>query len=574
MSDSHDDRLDLFLARADDGRPALPDGLPGEASKRAPRPRKDRGGKDSHDWRRLDGDPNDLALQRWAVIAPEGAEGDAQIQALAPLIRLREEEQGTAAVLHRVPRDMDGSQALAWKQDVFWPEGVPEDDVPLYAVILGDLDQVSAELQHVLATDTLVGRIHFSDGAGRTDLAGYAAYAGKVVHLARSTAVAESGDLLFYAAADGSSATVTGKSRLVEPSFEASQDSLAAGRLPAASVSEIEAESVGELLSAAALSRPGVLLSLSHGLGAPRGGWRSEAAQWQKQGAMVVGEGEILDAERLRGQPFLPGGVWLYLACFGAGTPETSAYHQWLSLLAQEDAYRGSLSSVLASLPASGERPFLAALPQVALRNPDGPLAVIGHLDLAWTYGFSGITNFSETRKSRVLAPLEILVRGSRTGVALGALLRAYTQANDALLQSYELESQARHDRRPDPTNRAERATLWMLRNDLRGYVLLGDPAARLPLKKNALAAAPSAPAIVPAASTATLDSASPAWTPPARATGPLSPEAAVEAMLHGEEAPRSIAERAGVSLATLWQWVDDYRAAGRARLAGGPRRE
>lgn len=74
------------------------------------------------------------------------------------------------------------------------------------------------------------------------------------------------------------------------------------------------------------------------------------------------------------------------------------------------------------------------------------------------------------------------MIRGSRAGVALEALVRFYRETNDALTSIYELEADARANGRPDPTDPAERAHLWMLRNDLRGYVLLGDPAARLPL--------------------------------------------------------------------------------------------
>jgi hypothetical protein len=174
--------------------------------------------------------------------------------------------------------------------------------------------------------------------------------------------------------------------------------------------------------------------------------------------------------------------MWLSLACFGAGTPATSAYHAWLTQLAREGAYGGSVEAVLRSLPASGQRPFVAALPQAALANPEGPLAVIGHVDLAWTYGFTSLKKPSESRRSRVLSSLDVMVRGSRAGVALEAIVRFYRETNDALTASYELEADARAEGRPDPTDRIERGHLWMLRNDLRGYVLLGDPAARLPL--------------------------------------------------------------------------------------------
>ena len=481
-----DDRLHLLLADAEDRRPVLEDGLPADAAQRGPRPTRAVRGDDAPRWRRTDADPNALPVQRWAVVAPESVEGDRQLEAIAPLLRLREDEQGAPATVYRVPPGMDARQAVGWKDEVYWSEDVPEEERPLYLLMLGDLHQTSVELQHALANGALVGRLHFADAEGGTDPAAYAAYAAKVVRFAREGTPDAAPDLLFFVARDGTPATLFGEAKLVAPGLLAAQQGRDAGRLPAASVREVEAETVDELLAAGAGARPSVLLSVSHGLGAPPGGWRSKEEAWRRQGALVVGPNEVLDAERLRSQPFLPGGMWFFLACFSAGTPATSAYHAWLSQLRQEGAYGKPAEAVLQSLPGPGQRPFLAALPQAALANPAGPLAVIGHVDLAWAYSFSAMKKPSESRKSRLLSSVEVMVRGSRAGVALEALARFYREANDALMSRYELEADARAEGRPDPTDRVERAHLWMLRNDLRGYVLLGDPAARLPLAQSA----------------------------------------------------------------------------------------
>jgi hypothetical protein len=557
---AHEDRLDLLLADADERRPVLDEGLPGDTAQRAPKPRKAR---DANHWRRTDADRNDLPLQRWAVIALEGREGDQVLEAIKPLVALRESEQGAPARVYRVPPGMDAKQSADFRREIYWSEDVAEEERPLYLMMLGDLHHTSVELQHALANDALAGRIHFANSAGETDLAGYAAYADKVVRYAQHGTPETSPDLLFYVTPDGGAATVTGKARLVGPSLATATEALAFGKLPAASVREISAASVDDLLIGGGGARPSVLLSVSHGLGAPRRGWRREEDAWRRQGALVIDHEEILDAERLRGQPFLPGGMWFYLACLGAGTPAASVYHAWLSQLAQEDRYGGNLKAVLHSLPASGQRPFVAALPQAALANPAGPLAVIGHVDLAWTYGFSGTKSLSESKKSRIYRPLEVLVRGSRAGIALEALMEFYRGANDELSQSYQLEADARVEGRADPTDRADRAHLWMLRNDLRGYVLLGDPAVRLPLQQLALRAMAPAPAPAEVRSAQAEVPAENAVT----AASTLAREAAVLAMIRGDEAPRAIAARELVALETLWAWVDAYRAAGRERL-------
>jgi hypothetical protein len=379
--------------------------------------------------------------------------------------------------------------------------------------------------------------------------------------------------MMFFVAQDGTTATSTGEAKLVAPSVAAVKEGREKGQFPIADVRELDAETVDDLLGAGASARPSVLLSVSHGLGPPRRGFSSEEEQQQRQGAVMLGRGEVLDAERMRGQRFLPGGMWFCLACFGAGTPSASAYHSWLAELAKHDAYSGKVDGVLKSLPGSGQRPFVAAMPQAALANPEGPLSVVGHMDLAWTYGFSSAKKLSESRKSRILSALQVMIRGGRAGVALEALMRFYRETNDALMATYQLQADARHNGRPDPTDPVERGHLWMLRNDLRGYVLLGDPAARLPLRQNALREEPkkeapaelrSAPEREAAASPAVL----PGAPPPAGAPVAVAmKEAAVAALFQGDEAPRAIAARMGFPLESLWAWFDAYRAGGRARL-------
>ena len=98
----------------------------------------------------------------------------------------------------------------------------------------------------------------------------------------------------------------------------------------------------------------------------------------------------------------------------------------------------------------------------------------------SWTYSFSDPRNLARRVPSRILSVLDAWLRRARAGVALDALMRFYREANDSLMERYQAQADAQVDDMPDPTDPAERAQLWMLRNDLRGYVLLGDPAARL----------------------------------------------------------------------------------------------
>jgi hypothetical protein len=482
------DDLQLLLAHAQSGRAALEHGLPGDALAHAPKPAAGPRSADALMRDAPDRDPNDLAHQRWAVVAPEGKAGDTMLDAVAPLIRQREQEQGASARIYRVAPGMNARDAVRWRNEVYRAGDVPEAERPRYLMVLGDLHHVSLELQQVMAHSAFVGRVHVGDVSGEPDTDGYAAYAAKAVVHDRSVENAEQAGtprLLLYVANDGTGATTRGREQLVEPcraALDKRGEANAAMRDVALVISDDpRGDPPGGLLHAAETTRPAILLSVTHGQGAPPEGWGSATRQRAEQGALVLGDGTILDAEALRGRRFLPGGMWFCLACFGAGTPQQSVFHAWLSSLVGHGVSRETLAPILASLPGPDDpRPFLSAMPQAALANPNGPLAMIGHVDLAWTYGFSDPTNLARSIPTRILSVLDAWLRRARAGVALDALMRFYREANDGLTQSYQAQEDAHIDGLPDPTDRMERAHLWMLRNDLRGYVLLGDPAARL----------------------------------------------------------------------------------------------
>jgi hypothetical protein len=476
--------LQLLLARAEDHRPVLEEGLDAGAIREPPKPTALPGRVEVPSWQRSDADPNLLPAQRWGVIAPEGALGDLLVRAIADLIEHRRQEQRAPVKEYRVPPDMDAAAAVKWKKEVLEDPAVPKKERPWYLLILGDLHHVSVELQQVLAHGSCVGRLHVGRPDGEPDLEGYTAYAKKVVAHELRTEVEEAPDLLLYTARDGSSATKAGQRLLVQPSLEVMQTQWKAER-PALDIVEVpyDASSPEALLSAAAQARAGVMLSVSHGLGRPAHGWASPEQQRSTQGALSVGRGLTLTGEMLRATPFLPGGMWFCFACFGAATPPASAFHAWLSHLAGKGLYPGKPESVLESLPRAGERPFLAALPQALLANEQGPLAIIGHSDLAWAFSFMDVEDPSKGRASRILSTLEVLANGSRAGVAHSELMSSYREVNNDLTADYQAQEEARLYGTPDPVDPARQGLRWMLRNDLRGYLLLGDPAARLAVK-------------------------------------------------------------------------------------------
>jgi hypothetical protein len=458
--------LQLLLAWADDHRPVLPEGLSLETLQSAPRP-----GSFAVPDRLWDvgDDPNLLARQRWGLVVPSGPEGDRLLKLIHPLRQARQAEQGDAPVrIYEVSPGMDERAAVLWKKRTFLHEAVPGLDRPRYLLILGDLHQVSLELQQVLAMDAFVGRLAFPSDEG------YEAYVSKVLRWERASARESKPRLLVYTSRDGSDATEQGHRMLISPGLESCRKLQREGRLPVSEILELEdlEGAPGErLLTHAAEPVPSVLFTLSHGLGLPS---IPPERQRELQGALVLPGEQHLKTEDVASRSFLPGGIWFCFACFSAGTPARSTYLPWLQQLRGTNP---SMERVFASLPHEDQRPFVAAQPQAALANPEGPLAVMGHVDLAWSYGFN---DQGTGTPSRFFEVLRLLTEGRRAGVALHHLLLFASAAGNELALLYKQEEVARAAGRPSPIHQLERASAWMRRQDLAGYVLLGDPAVRL----------------------------------------------------------------------------------------------
>jgi len=492
MSHDENTELNLLLAYADEHSPVLDSGLPHDSA-------GDEGDADEGEvsgglsFYDLGAAGNDVAAQGWSVIAPEGKHGDGLIARIQPLIDARADLGGPLRI-YRVPPRMTLQEAQRWRQDVY--NNDDPDLIPRYQLFLGDLHEVPLELQHVQAPEGFVGRLAFADPEG------YEAYVDKVLRWERSRAAARrEPDALFYSVHDGTAATRIGHRGLIEPVVEMAEGMRAAGRFKAGSIrssGDPEDPSPDELMREAAGLDAGVLFTMSHGAGAPRRGWTSPQAQLDGQGAMSFGREGALSGADIRGKAFARGGVWFMFACFGAGTPTRSKFHHWLARLAKHRQFRGRPESVLKSLPTGEQRPFIGALPQAALASADGPLAFIGHLDLAWTYSFSEIDSGRQKgRPGKYYNVLKSLCRGDRVGVALQELERFHNDKNQELTDLYDLAEEARANGRPDVIDRARIGHLWMVRQDLSGYILLGDPAVQLPLDREDPGGSPVPPPMV-----------------------------------------------------------------------------
>lgn len=431
-------------------------------------------------------DPNNLDETGWCVIF--GPSVDDKIRAaLEPLLKHRgvgipDRDPILFTVFDQDAAPQPGETAEHWlerpkgsgsKNRVRMDAVRPSAGVPYYVMIVAPPDEISFEFQYALDIYWAVGRLWFPSPVE------FQRYAESLVRYETMPAaeVPTSKQIaLFAPSIPYDDATQAFSHGVAEPLGNGYGSVPRAGLLQKFGVqpfigASATKENLGRIFAGAIDNGPPALLfSGGHGAWFEGKSPPDDSNQsWELQGALVCQDrqsGGPLKEEYYFAGSHLPaegsgkmlGMIHFMFACYGGGWPEVDTYSRYAQDKRQD--------TILAP------RPMLARLPQKLLSHPDGgALAVLAHVDRAWSYSFRTRNNPQIQGFDDVLARI---MWGDRLGQATDQFSLRWSYLSVGLADILE---KARNGINPDL---AVLGNQWIARNDARNYIIIGDPAVRL----------------------------------------------------------------------------------------------
>jgi hypothetical protein len=414
-------------------------------------------------------DPTDLAQAGWGIIFPyEDPHLPQQVPAikerLEPLLELRRSQAGQQFRIYEGGdgyRPDDTASKFLARHGARVSDPADPEKVPYYLLIVGSPVEIPFHFQYQLDVQYAVGRIDFGQ-----DLEAYANYA-------RSVVAAETGGLdlapratFFGVSNPDDGATRLSVDHLIEPLSEQIGEKYGdRWQVDTVLRNEARRERLKRLLGQ---ETPALLFAACHGIEFPKDD--PQGRQVRHQGALIcqdwpgpeAGRGEIprdsyLAGEDLGGDTDLRGLIAFFFACYSAGTPRFDEY--------TKQAFRERRETI-------ADQPFVAALPSAMLGLSRGALAVVGHVERAWGTSFLG------PRRTEQIAVFQSAVERLLKGHPLGSAMEYFNGRYAAVSTELTAVLERAQWEEPDPYEVSE---MWTANNDARGYVIVGDPAVRLP---------------------------------------------------------------------------------------------
>ena len=404
----------------------------------------------------------------WGVIYPHDISEDIQ-QALEPLLNHRRAQatQAHEEFFQKLIYRPGESKPKFLARHKVGAGPVDPEQLPYYLLIVGGPEKIPFRFQYQLDIQYAVGRIHFETPEE------YAYYAESVVASETSTAQRPRKMALFGVANPDDRATRRSLLNLIDPLAENLEAAWGPGgvrvledrpswQFETTSDTEATKANLAGLLGGE--TTPALLLTASHGLG-----FDSDDPRFRRhQGALLcqdwpgprqwrdpIPTDHYFSCDDLSERADLSGLVAFHFACYGAGTPKFDDY-----------AHRESRRRQLAS------ESFIASLPQRLLAHPGGgALAVVGHIDRAWSYSF----DWEDTPQLSVFSSA---FGALFDGYPIGAAMEYFNQRYAEL--SADLSAEIENVNYGTPTDFLSLSGMWTANNDARSYVVLGDPAVRL----------------------------------------------------------------------------------------------